>query len=368
MITVADVAHFLNDLAAPALAADWDNIGLLLGEAATPVQRLMTCLTVTPPVVQEATQRGAGAIVSHHPVLFKPVRRISSETAEGRLLLPLLRAGVAVLSPHTAFDNAAGGINDLLAGRLGLTGVRALRSIDAARQCKIVVFVPDADLGRVSDALFGAGAGIIGQYSQCSYRLDGTGTFFGSDAANPTVGQKGRREEVREWRLEVLCPERRVDEAIRAMRAAHSYEEPAYDVYPLRPGAGPAGIGRIGDLPQAMTLEGLARLVKDRLGAALVQMAGAAAASVRTIALACGAAGEMVGDAVAQRADVFLTGELRFHDVLAAQAAGVSLLLPGHYATERCGIEDLAQRLGRGFPGLEVWASRSESDPLLRWV
>src|SRR5262249_23254462 len=147
--------------------------------------------------------------------------------------------------PHTAFDNTRGGINDALAGRLGLTDVGPLRLRPGDRQCKVVVFVPDADLARVSDALFAARAGHIGPYAEGSLRLAGAGTFFGSAATNPTVGQKGRREEVSEWRLEAICPEARVDEVIAAMRRAHSYEEPAYDVYPLRPGFAPVGEGRL---------------------------------------------------------------------------------------------------------------------------
>src|SRR5205085_5861888 len=169
-------------------------------------------------------------------------------TPEGRLVLSLAQAGVAVYSPHTAFDSTCGGINDLLAQRLGLLDVTALRPGTGAPQCKVVVFVPDSDLARVSDALFAAGAGHIGQYSQCSFRLAGTGTFFGSDATHPTVGEKGRREEVSEWRLEAVCPEAGVEAVIAAMRKAHSYEEPAYDVYPLWPAPAATGEGRLGRL------------------------------------------------------------------------------------------------------------------------
>src|SRR5262249_50758699 len=159
----------------------------------------------------------------------------TADAAEGRALLGLARAGVAVYSPHTALDNAPGGINDLLARKLGLVGVGPLRGRDGPGQVKLVVFVPDKDLGKVSDALFAAGAARIGAYTECSFRLAGTGTFFGTESANPTVGEKGRREEVSEWRLEVVCPERAVAEVAGAMRRAHSYEEPAFDVYPLRP-------------------------------------------------------------------------------------------------------------------------------------
>ncbi len=364
MPTVADVVDFLRQFAPPALAADWDNVGLLLGDAAAEVRRVMTCLTVTPESAAEAVESGAHLVVTHHPVLFRAVKRLTTATPEGRLLLPLLRAGVAVYSPHTALDNTAGGINDVLARRLGLVEVQPLRRGEGTRQCKIVVFVPDKDLTRVSDALFAAGAGQFGQYRECSFRLSGTGTFFGSDATNSTVGQKGRREEVNEWRLEAVCPEGAVEQAIAAMRRAHSYEEPAYDVYPLRPGVAPLGEGRVGRLAQPVPLAELTEAVKKGLNAKLVQTVGDLARPVERVAIVCGAGGEFLGDAVRARSDVFLTGELRFHDYLAAQAQGLALVLPGHYATERCGVEELAGALGQKWADLEVWASRRERDPV----
>src|SRR5262249_4545528 len=197
--------------------------------------------------------------VTHHPVLFRSVKRLTTDTSEGRMLLSLIAAGVAVYSPHTAFDNTKGGINAMLAGRLGLEQVEWLRPIEGPKQCKLVVFVPEADLARVSDALFAAGAGRIGEYRECSFRLAGTGTFFASDASNPTVGKKGQREEAPEWRLEVVLPENKVEAAVKAMRQAHSYEEPAFDVYPLRPAGQPVGSGRVGVLPQPETLAVFAR-------------------------------------------------------------------------------------------------------------
>lgn len=365
MLAVSDIIEFLEAFAPRELAAEWDNVGLLLGDRSAAVERIMTCLTVTPESAAEAIQAGVQLIVSHHPILFRSAKRLTTETSEGRMLLALARANVAVYSPHSAFDNTKGGINDLLAERLGLTGVMALRKSEGPRQCKVVVFVPDADLARVSDALFNAGAGNIGQYSQCSFRLAGTGTFFASEAATPTVGQKGRREEVAEWRLEVICPEQAVESVIAAMRKAHSYEEPAFDVYPLRSGAGSSGAGRIGSLPSEVTLEELAKKVKTALSAQRLDMVGNPQKSGKRIAIACGAGGEFIRDACCQRADVLLTGEARFHDYLAAQANGLALLLPGHFATERLGIEHLARRIQQQWPKLEVWASRQERDPLV---
>src|SRR5262245_1017000 len=249
MHTVAAIVEYLEQFAPPSLAADWDNVGLLLGDRGAEVRRVLTCLTVTPESAAEAVETKTQLVITHHPILFRAVKRLTGDTPEGRILCSLVRAGVAVYSPHTAFDNTRGGINESLAARLSLVEVSGLRPLDGPRQCKLVVFVPDADLGKVSDALFAAGAGQIGQYRECSYRLHGTGTFFGSEGTNPAVGEKGRREEVSEWRLEVVCPEERVSAAVAAMRRAHSYEEPAYDVYPLRPGKSATGVGRIGRLP-----------------------------------------------------------------------------------------------------------------------
>lgn len=359
---LSDLLSYLQQLAPFDLAADWDNVGLLLGNTDAAVERVLTCLTVTPPVVNEAVERRAQLIVTHHPVLFRPTQRLTNANTEGRMLWTLAGAGIAVYSAHTAYDNCAGGINDQLAARLQLTNVAPLQRTEE-RQCKVVVFVPDKDLTRVSDALFGEGAGKIGQYNECSFRIAGTGTFFGTESTNPTVGQKGRREDVSEWRLEVVCPEQRVGAVVAAMRRAHSYEEPAYDVYPLRPGPGRNGVGRVGRLPQPTALGELARTVKAALQASGVQMVGEPGKMVQRVAIVCGAGGEMLSDAFAARADVFLTGEMRFHDYLRAEARGLGLLLPGHFATERCGMEQLALQMQEAFPGLEVWASREERDP-----
>jgi dinuclear metal center YbgI/SA1388 family protein len=364
MLPLSAVLDFLEKLAPLRLAAEWDNVGLLLGDQSTEILRVMTCLTVTPESAAEAVEQGTQLIVTHHPILFRPVQRLTNDTPEGRTISTLMRAGVAVYSPHTAFDNAKGGINDLLAKRLGLVDVTVLRRQEEAHKYKLVVFVPEADLGRVSDALFASGAGYIGQYSQCSFRVAGTGTFFGSDATNPTVGQKGRREDIAEWRLEVICPEANVDAAVAAMRKAHSYEEAAFDVYPLRPRANSLGEGRLGRLLQSSSLQEFAAFVKSTLHASLVQTVGDSNRRVERVAIVCGAGGEFVDEAVHAKADVFLTGEVRFHDCLTANAKGLALVLPGHYATERCGIEMLAEQMQAQWPALHIWASHRERDPL----
>jgi dinuclear metal center YbgI/SA1388 family protein len=363
MATIGDLSAYLERFAPSATAADWDNVGLLLGDPVSPVSRVMTCLTITPDVVLEAVQEKVNLIVSHHPILFRAAKKLTANSGDGKVVLPLAQANVAVYSPHTAFDNCQGGINDILCRRLGIRNAVPLRSREAAKQCKLVVFVPDTDLGKVSDAVFGAGAGVIGQYRECSYRLSGTGTFYGTDSTNPTVGQKGRREDVAEWRLEVVVPEKMLAPVVSAMRKAHSYEEPAFDVYPLKPGTS-GGEGRIGELAEPENLGILAKRVKRELDAAFIHTVGDLDRTVRKIALACGAAGDFLSDSIRAGADVFLTGEIRFHDALTARGAGIGLVLPGHYATERPAVEELASRLAGDWPGLTIWASRMERDPL----
>ena len=363
MPTVADVAAYLEAFAPTGTAAEWDNVGLLLGDPECPVERVLTCLTLSPDVVDEAVAEGANFIVSHHPILFRGAKQLVSSRGEGQLVWPLARAGIAVYSPHTAFDNCTGGINDTICQRLGIANPQPLRPREAAREFKLVAFVPDSDLAKVSDAIFGAGAGRIGKYEQCSFRLAGQGTFFGSDETNPTVGQKGRRENVDEVRLEVVVPEASLNAVVKAMRSAHSYEEPAFDLYPLKPGTA-GGEGRIGELVEPVTLGELALRAKAALNAGFLQVVGDAAKIVRKVAVACGAAGEFLSDSLLAKADVFLTGEMRFHDALAARTAGIGILIPGHYATERPAIEELAVKLAGDWPALAVWASRAERDPI----
>jgi dinuclear metal center YbgI/SA1388 family protein len=367
MIPLATILDYLQTLAPLELAADWDNVGLLLGERNREIERVMTCLTVTPASAAEAIESRAELVVTHHPVFFRAFKRLATDTAEGRMLLALAQNSVAVYCPHTALDNAHNGINDILAQRLGMREIKPLRQSEAPALCKVVVFVPASDLAKVSDALFAAGAGNIGQYSHCSFRLEGTGTFLGSTDSNPTVGQRGKREEAAEWRLEAVCPQGALSRIVAAIREAHSYEEPAYDIYPLLKTAGRPGEGRLGRLDPASSLRDLAERIRAFLQAGPVQMIGDPARIVERVAIACGAGGEFLGDAIRSGADALLTGEARFHDYLAAQAAGIALVLPGHYATERIGVEVLAQRMKEKWPELEIWPSRREKDPV-SWI
>lgn len=363
--TIADLVAFLKTFAPPALAEEWDNVGLLVGDAAQPAERVLTCLTLTPDVAAEAIARKANLVVTHHPILFRPVKRLTADDAQGKMLLDLIAARVAVYSPHTSYDSAADGINQQLAIELGLTEIVPLRPAAAEANCKIVCFVPQTHLAAVQEALWSAGAGRIGEYDKCSFVLDGTGTFLGSEASNPTVGTAGNFEHVAEARLEVICPKRSLSRAIESLRAAHPYEEPAFDVYPLESTAtNSIGTGRMGRLPADTPLSQFNALIQEKFHVPHLQFVGDANRAIRRVAIACGSGAELLKDAISHGCDVLLTGEARFHSALEARAAGIVLVLAGHYATERPAMERLADLLAAQFPGLVATPSQSEADPL----
>ena len=364
MTTIQDVCRYLNDVAPLSLADDWDNVGLLLGDEAAEVVRAITCLTLTPDVADEAVTVGARLIVTHHPVLFKPVKQLTAANSEGRMLLKLMRHGIAVYSPHTAYDNSATGINQQLAELLDLIEIAPLRARPAMDLFKLVTCVPEGQLDLVRRAVWDAGAGAIGNYRECSFNMRGFGTFFGSEDSHPAVGQSGRLEQIDEVRVEFVCPANRLDRAIAQLRSAHPYEVPAIDVFPMKSLPDGSGAGRFGRLPQPMSLGELNRMVKDRLRQLHIQFVGNPSSKIETLGIACGAAAEFLRDAHRVGCQALLTGEARFHACLEARDLQVALILPGHYATERPAMESLAIRLAAQFPGLIATASEKERDPV----
>lgn len=358
------LAEFLERTAPLAAAEEWDNVGLLMGDPLAEIERVMTCLTVSETTAREAIEGGFGFVVSHHPILFRPTKRLRADDPETGHLWRLARAGVGVYSAHTAFDNARGGMNDVLAEKLGLVEIRSLRTGRGVPELKIVVFTPEADREAVLSAAFRAGAGRIGEYRECSFAASGTGTFFGSEASNPAVGGKGRRESVAELRLETICPVSKLDQVIRAIREAHSYEEPAIDVHPLRAVPSEPGVGRIGRLTNPCKLKAFAEIVGRTLNARGVRFAGDPEAHVERVAIMCGAGDDFLADAKRAGADVLLTGEARFHRAFEAERLGIGLVTAGHHETEWPGVVALADRIRAEFPGLEVRASEREIDPM----
>jgi dinuclear metal center YbgI/SA1388 family protein len=364
-MNVADLLAALDRIAPRGLGENWDNNGLLFGRSDRPVASVLLGTDFTEGLVAEAKAAGAQAIVTHHPVMLKAVNRLSDRDPEQRAILSAVEAGIAHIAAHTNLDSAVGGTNDTLADLLGLTGVRPLTPAAAEEQLKLAVFVPEGDVDKVRSAMCAAGAGRIGEYDECSFRTPGTGTFRGSDASNPAVGQRGRLEEAPEYRLEVVLPARRLDAVVAAMRSAHSYEEPAFDVYPLKAPAGKTGMGRIGDLPAPRAVDDLVTLLKAKLEIPTVGLIGPRRRSVRRVAICTGSCGKLIGQILGAGGEFYLTGEMRHHDALSARESGLTVAAVGHFASERIALFPLAERLRAALPGVTVAVSRTESDPFV---
>lgn len=363
--TVGDVARFLDSVAPPNLAQRWDNVGLLAGDPTAPCRHVSLCIDMTAAVVRAAMSVKSDLLLAYHPPIFKPLSRLlAAETKGGTPVWDAARAGIAVYSPHTALDAADGGTNDVLAELAGVTVEGPFEWVSpGAASCKIVTFVPPAEADAVAEALFTAGAGRIGEYTRCSYRIAGTGTFFGGEGARPAVGTRGRYETVDEIRLETVVPQSDVPAVVAALRRAHSYEEPAFDVYPLA-GEPTRGIGRVGVLARATRLASLARSLKKKLSLDAVEMIGDGDQHVQRVAVCVGSAGRLpLERAAAAECDVVITGELRHHDALAFQSAGMAAIMLGHWASERPALDALAARIRSAFDQLNVSVSSADQAP-----
>jgi len=351
-MTVADVVAALHTIAPPELAESWDNVGLLVGDPAARCERALVALDVDAALVRRAARGHAQLVVSHHPAIFHPLCRVTADATVGGLVIEAARAGVALAAAHTNYDVVPGGVSDVLAGLLGLQGVEPLAHADGGGLAKIVVFTPAGDLGAVIRALSESGAGIIGNYRECTFRTPGTGTFLGVEGAHPTVGRAGRREEVEELRLEAVVPMGLAARAAAAARAAHSYEEPAIDIYPLEGGRQEVGIGRCGRLRRPMGAEALVGRIRARLGVTSVRVAGPLRRRVERVAVCGGSGGRHVEDAIRRGCQLYLTGDVSHHEALAAEAAGLVVVDAGHAATEAPAVPVLAKRLGEMCPGV----------------
>jgi len=345
------------------LAESWDNVGVLVGDVTQQVTRGLLCIDYTAAVADEAKRAGCDLVVAYHPPLFQPLKRLRADS----LLADALLRRVVLYSPHTALDVAAGGTNDVLADVVGLGSRRALRPVTQQdSHVKLVVFVPTAAVETVSTALFTTGAGVLGAYRDCSFRSAGTGTFFGNDQASPAVGQAGRAEQVDEVRVEMVVALQNVAAAVQALRAAHPYEEPGFDLIRLAPEPSGQGLGRIGSLPSVPRNELVAR-IKTGLGLSHVLVAGPLEGTVGCAAVGAGACGTLLDDAIAGGAELYLTGELRHHDALKAAHAGLTVVCTLHSNSERAVLRRLQERLAKEAPEVPFLLSSEDRDPFTIW-
>ncbi len=368
MITprVSDIIGIINLFAPFRLAEDWDNAGLQVGDPTALAGKVMVALDPGLDAVEAAVESRCQLLLSHHPLIFRPLKRITPSDWPGRLLFLAIKNDLAIVSLHTNFDIAWGGVNDLLAARLGLADCEPLKSAAGEELVKLSVFVPQGHEEKVMESLFRV-SGVIGNYRDCSFRTEGIGTFKPLEGATPFLGEIGIREYVGESRIEVLLKKMDVQGAVKALRAAHPYEEPAFDLYPLLNRGKDAGMGRIGELPAAIPLDEFAALVKDRLGLTGARIVGAAGRMVRKVALCGGSGASLWREAAYQGADVLLSGDVKYHEARDAEAQGLALVDAGHFATELPMVEGLTEKLARELANkgyaAEIVAFEGEKDP-----
>lgn len=344
MTNVRKMAEAVERLAPGALAEEWDNCGLQVGDPDAEVGRVLVALTPLPEVFEETEASGADFLLFHHPLIFRALKSLDTAAYPGDLLARAVRTGKAVYAAHTSYDAAPGGVSVALADALGLVGPLEIVSPRGSLS-KIVVFVPEENVEEVTAALDGVGAGVIGDYRQCTFRTPGMGTFLPGEYSDPYLGEKGRLEHVSEIRLETVIPTHATRRAAAAATEAHPYEETALDIYPLTGHPEGCGYGRIGTLPQPLTPNELCEHISDRLGFAARLVADPAPGRrIGRVAVLGGSGGSFIPE-VAGRADAYVTGDLDYHDALLAESLGLTAIDAGHAATELPSLEPLARRL-----------------------
>ncbi|WCK53451.1 Nif3-like dinuclear metal center hexameric protein [Aneurinibacillus sp. Ricciae_BoGa-3] len=324
------IIQYFESFAPKHLAMENDKIGLQVGTLQKEVKKVMIALDVLEDVVDEAIAEGIDLIIAHHAVIFRPLKNIRTDLPQGRLYEKLIKHDIAVYVAHTNLDVAEGGINDLMAEALGLEDIEILEKWHEQKLKKIVVYVPASHLDAVREAISQAGAGWIGHYSHCTFGVEGTGTFLPREGTNPFIGEPGKMEHVQEVRMETIMPEEIQAKVIKAMTKAHPYEEVAYDIYPVEQAGTTWGIGRIGRLPQEMTLAAFAQKVKAAFDVTGVRAVGPLTKPVRKVAVVGGDGNSFISKAMFCGADVMVTGDVYYHNAHDAMAGGLSLVDPGH--------------------------------------
>ena len=343
-LRIQDLLGLIHSLYDPGLAEDWDNVGLQVGDLTAPLMRVMVALDPSLPAVRAACDAGAQALVTHHPLLFRSIKRLTPDDAIGKVLWQAVQSGVAVISAHTNLDCAEDGLNSWLAGQLGVHAPEPLQPV-AGEYLKLVVFVPVGHETQVAEALFAGGAGQVGAYDQCSFRTRGEGTFRPAQQSNPFIGEPGKLEQVEEVRLETIVPQRKLARVVEKMLKVHPYEEVAYDLLPMQNQVPGAGLGRIGRLEQATTLDVFAAKVKEVLDCDGLRLTGSRDLRVHKVALCGGAGAGLLQTAHRQGADVLVTGDVKYHDARQAEELGIAVIDAGHFATEKLMIQRVAEAL-----------------------
>lgn len=335
MTTVQQVITLMEQLAPRSYAESWDNVGLMVGDRNAIVTGVLTTLDVTAEAISYAIEHDCNLIVSHHPLIFKGLKQLSCDTAQGRMINQLIQHNIAVYSAHTNLDIAPGGLNDMLAERLGLIDIKGFIKTGEDTLYKITTFVPENAADAVRIAMGNAGAGRIGNYEYCSFSAHGEGRFVGNDNSHPVIGEAGAMTVVPEVQINALVDGMHLQGVIKTMKDVHPYEEAAYEVLSLvEPKEATQYLGRIGRLPNALDLDTFREWVQEALPEANIRFAGIAPKEIQSIALCSGAGAEFIKDAARLHVDAYVTGDVKYHDAQLAKELGLLVVDAGHFGTE----------------------------------
>ena len=357
-----EIIIFLEGLAPLAFQEDYDNSGLLAGNPEQELKAALICLDITPQIVEEAISKGCDLIISHHPFIFHGLKKVEPGKTESDILINIIKNDIAVYAIHTNLDNAMGGLNEFLCRRLGLSGMRILQEKNGMLS-KLVTFSPLDYSDKVRQALFDAGAGVIGKYDFCSYNIAGQGTFRASSETNPYVGEKNQLHTEEETRIEVVFPTYLKNSLVRSLIAAHPYEEVAFDIYPISNAFPLCGAGMTGLLETPMPGTDFLEFVRKRLDVKHIRHTRFTQKSIGKVAVCSGSGGFLISEAIKVGADAFLTADIKYHDFFDANQK-ILLADIGHYESEQWIKDLLTERLIEKFPTFAVLSSGLNTNPV----
>ena len=358
---IKDCIKQIENIAPPSLAQSWDNTGLLVGDGNSTVKNILLTIDVTPDVIKEAKKLGCNFIVSYHPVIWDGLKKIVS----GSVVYELIQSGISVYSIHTALDAVKGGVNDGLAEMVGIKNPAPIGDwVETGQEnYRLIVFVPVDSLQKVADAVFKAGAGAIGNYSHCSFNTAGLGTFVPLEGSRPTIGKKGELENVSEIKFESIVPAEKVADCVKAMKAAHPYEMPAFDVVKLYDVDDKIGLGRMGPLARPTQLSAILKKIKLSTGAGVAGIVGVKKRMVKKAAVCAGSCSKLIMNVIAEGCDLYVTGEIKHHQAVAAEQAGLTVVCLSHTVSERFILKKIAKELQKQIKDVKIAVSRKDKDP-----
>lgn len=360
MPKLQDIYQVINQLAPWNLAEGWDHSGLQVGSMDRLVKRILLAVDFNQAIFEEGLSQQVDGFILHHPLLFKPLSQIDLGSPLGKHISHLIKNDLFVLAAHTNADNAADGLNRYMADLLGLEQIRTIQKKED-QYFKLVVFVPEDHLTSVRNAIAAAGAGEIGDYRYCSFSISGTGSFLPGETTHPFIGTVGKLETLREIRLEMVVAIYRLHAVIDALLKTHPYEEPAYDIYPLI-NPSEAGLGRMGTLPEPITLGELGDRIKQKLNCSMLRIGGDLKRTVRRIAV-CTGSGKSLIPKIRHQVDVYITADLGYHDFCDALEFQLALIDVGHRTSEKCFIDWMADFLNLHYPPDQLTVIKSKTVP-----